>query len=46
LGEVSNLAFYCNGPFRPETHVCEIENPELPTMLKMVFDQTAIFSQN
>lgn len=27
------------GPFRPETRFCEIENHELPTMLKMVFDQ-------
>jgi len=27
------------GPFRPETRVCEIENHELPTMLRMVFDQ-------
>ncbi len=27
------------GPFRPETHVCEAENHELPTMLRMVFDQ-------
>jgi len=27
------------GQFRPETRVCEIENHELPTMLKMVFDQ-------
>ncbi len=26
-------------PFRPETRVCEIENHELPTMLRMVFDQ-------
>jgi len=33
-------------PFRPETRVCEIENHELPTMLRMVFDQTAILSQN
>jgi hypothetical protein len=31
---------------RPETRVCEIENHELPTMLRMVFDQTAILSQN
>ncbi len=34
------------GSFRPETRVCEIEDHELPTMLRMVFDQTAIFSQN
>ena len=27
------------GPFRPETRVCETENHELPTMLRMVFDQ-------
>lgn len=27
------------GPFRSETSVCETENHELPTMLKMVFDQ-------
>jgi len=27
------------GPFRPETRVCEIENHEVPTMLRMVFDQ-------
>jgi CRISPR-associated protein Cas5d len=27
------------GPFRPETRVCEMENHELPTMLRMVFDQ-------
>lgn len=38
LGEVSNLVSYCNGPFRPETRVCESENHELPTMLRMVFD--------
>ena len=35
-----------SGPFRPETRVCEIENHELPTLLRMVFDQTASFSQN
>jgi hypothetical protein len=34
------------GPFRPKTQVCEIENHELPTMLRMVFDQTVIFFQN
>ena len=34
------------GPFRPETRVCETENHELPTMLRMGFDQTVIFSQN
>jgi CRISPR-associated protein Cas5d len=34
------------GWFRPETRVCEIENHELPTMLRMVFDSTAILSQN
>jgi CRISPR-associated protein Cas5d len=34
------------GWLRPETRVCEIENHELPTMLRMVFNQTAIFSQN
>jgi len=45
-GEVSNLASYSNIPFRPETRVCEIENHELPTMLRVVFDQAAIFSQN
>jgi len=28
---------YC-GPFRPETRICESENHELPTMLRMVFD--------
>ena len=27
------------GPFRPETRVCETENHDLPTMLRMVFDQ-------
>ncbi len=27
------------GPFRPKTSVCEVENHELPTMLRMVFDQ-------
>jgi CRISPR-associated protein Cas5d len=27
------------GPFRPETRVCDTENYELPTMLRMVFDQ-------
>ena len=27
------------GPFRPKTRVCETENHELPTMLRMVFDQ-------
>ena len=27
------------GPFRADTRVCENENHELPTMLKMVFDQ-------
>ena len=27
------------GVFRPETRVCESENHELPTMLRMVFDQ-------
>ena len=27
------------GPFRPETRVCEAEDHELPTMLRMVFDQ-------
>ncbi|MBI3292253.1 MAG: CRISPR-associated protein Cas5 [Elusimicrobia bacterium] len=27
------------GPFRPETRVCETEEHELPTMLRMVFDQ-------
>lgn len=27
------------GPFRPETRICESENHELPTMLRMVFDQ-------
>jgi CRISPR-associated protein Cas5d len=29
----------CEGWFRPETRVCETENHELPTMLRMVFDQ-------
>lgn len=46
LGEVSKLDSRSVGPFRPETRVCEIENHELPTMLRMVFDQTAPFSQN
>jgi len=27
------------GPLRPETRICESENHELPTMLRMVFDQ-------
>ena len=27
------------GPFRPETSVCESEDHEIPTMLRMVFDQ-------
>lgn len=27
------------GPFRPETRICETENHDLPTMLRMVFDQ-------
>ena len=27
------------GPFRPETRVCESENHEMPTMLRMVFDK-------
>lgn len=27
------------GPFREETRVCETENHELPTMLRMVFDR-------
>jgi CRISPR-associated protein Cas5d len=27
------------GPFRPETRICENENHELPTMLRMVFDR-------
>ena len=45
-GEVSSSAFSNVGPFRPEMRVCEIENHELPTLLKMVFDHTAIFSQN
>jgi hypothetical protein len=45
-GEVSNAAFRDFGPFRPETRVCEFENHELPTLLRMVFDPTAIFSQN
>ena len=27
------------GPFRPETRVCEIENREMTTMRRMVFDQ-------
>jgi hypothetical protein len=45
-GEVSNPAPHRAGPFRPETRVCETENHELPTMLRMVFDQTVIFSKN
>ena len=28
------------GNFRPETRVCETENHDLPSMLKMVFNQT------
>jgi len=27
------------GPFRPETRVCESENHEIPSMLRMVFDR-------
>lgn len=27
------------GPFRPETTVCETENHEIPTLLRMVFDK-------
>jgi hypothetical protein len=27
------------GAFRPETRICEPENHELPTILRMVFDQ-------
>ena len=27
------------GPFRPETKVCETENHEIPTLLRMVFDK-------
>lgn len=34
------------GWFRPETRVCESENHELPTMLRMVFDQTENLSKN
>jgi hypothetical protein len=57
-GGVSNSAFNLGPPaepkplpggeswFRPETRVCEFENHELPTLLRMVFDPTAIFSQN
>jgi hypothetical protein len=35
-----------DGCFRPAARIREIENHEPPTMLRMVFDQTAIFSQN
>ena len=45
-GQVSSSAFSNVGPFRPGMRVCETENHERPTMLKMVFDQTSIFSQN
>jgi CRISPR-associated Cas5-like protein len=34
------------GAFRPEARICEIENHEVPTMLRMVFDQPASFSKN
>lgn len=27
------------GPFRPETKVCDTENHDIPTMLRMVFDR-------
>lgn len=34
------------GWFRPETRACETEYHELPTMVRMVFDQTVVFFQN
>lgn len=38
LGWKEFVPDYC-GPFRPETRVCETENHEMPTMLRMVFDK-------
>jgi CRISPR-associated Cas5-like protein len=34
------------GAFRPERSVCETEHHESPTLLRMLFDQTASFFQN
>ncbi len=38
LGQSEFLPDYV-GPFRPTTQVCETENHEIPTLLRMVFDK-------
>jgi CRISPR-associated Cas5-like protein len=46
IGGVSYSASHHFGPCRPETRIWETEHREPPTMLRLVFDQIAMYSQN